>query len=432
MGGICDTIGSQFIITIDSGEGRALDGMDNTDNNFLNLEEKKVDEQKYFSLGVVSEDENDVLTKMNTQYCDRDGRPYADVRIIRAHVLEDPYEDPPGMNELLESKKITLLETSDLPGKHAICARWLASSSPKYDRPPCETVEMRISVTEALDEEGETKRHEELQEKEDKSRAIVLEMLGDLPAADMKPPENVLFVCKLNSVTEDEDLQLIFSRFDPDVKAEIIRDSITGDSLQYAFIEFTTKEQCTEAYFKMDNALIDDRRIKVDFSQSVAKVWNKYTERKRMNGNKASVRHRSHEEHRQVSNVKRMKVEQQEQRSNVRVEKSDHRRSEERTRKVNERIDKTGRHHRLSRSSSSSNSATTSSSYSRRRRRSRNERRYKSKHKESRHRKSRRREKDDGRKRNRRRRHESDEERRENAKRRHKSSHRSHRRSERS
>ena len=49
---------------------------------------------------------------------------------------------------------------------------------------------------------------------------------------DAKPPENVLFVCKLNPVTDEEDLQLIFSRFDPNAKAEIIRDRETGDSLQ--------------------------------------------------------------------------------------------------------------------------------------------------------------------------------------------------------
>ena len=29
----------------------------------------------------------------------------------------------------------------------------------------------------------------------------------------VKPPENVLFVCKLNQLTNDEDLELIFSRF---------------------------------------------------------------------------------------------------------------------------------------------------------------------------------------------------------------------------
>lgn len=32
-------------------------------------------------------------------------------------------------------------------------------------------------------------------------------------------------------------------------------------------------EACEAAYKKMDNVLVDDRRIKVDFSQSVAKIW---------------------------------------------------------------------------------------------------------------------------------------------------------------
>merc|ERR1739847_77025 len=47
----------------------------------------------------------------------------------------------------------------------------------------------------------------------------------------------------------------------------------TGDSLQYAFIEFENVEDCESAYLKMDNVLIDERRIHVDFSQSVAKQW---------------------------------------------------------------------------------------------------------------------------------------------------------------
>lgn len=43
-------------------------------------------------------------------------------------------------------------------------------------------------------------------------RAVVLEMIGDLPEADVKPPSNVLFVCKLNPVTTEEDLEIIFGR----------------------------------------------------------------------------------------------------------------------------------------------------------------------------------------------------------------------------
>jgi len=52
----------------------------------------------------------------------------------------------------------------------------------------------------------------------------------------------------------------------------VIKDQKTGDSLQYAFIEFENEDDCVKAYFKMDNVLIDDRRIHVDFSQSLAKV----------------------------------------------------------------------------------------------------------------------------------------------------------------
>jgi peptidyl-prolyl cis-trans isomerase-like 4 len=60
------------------------------------------------------------------------------------------------------------------------------------------------------------------------------------------------------------------------VSADIIRDFKTGDSLCYGFIEFGNKEACEAAYFKMDNVLIDDRRVHVDFSQSVGKLWNRY------------------------------------------------------------------------------------------------------------------------------------------------------------
>ena len=50
-------------------------------------------------------------------------------------------------------------------------------------------------------------------EKEARAQATILEMIGDLPDADVAPPENVLFVCKLNPVSTDDDLEIIFSRF---------------------------------------------------------------------------------------------------------------------------------------------------------------------------------------------------------------------------
>merc|ERR1712142_51081 len=108
-------------------------------------------------------------------------------------------------------------------------------------------------------------------DKEAKARATILEMVGDIPDAEIAPPENVLFVCKLNPVTCDDDLEIIFSRFGPVVSCEVIKDRVSGDSLQYAFVEFADRSACEQAYFKMDNVLIDDRRIHVDFSQSVSK-----------------------------------------------------------------------------------------------------------------------------------------------------------------
>jgi RNA recognition motif-containing protein len=71
-------------------------------------------------------------------------------------------------------------------------------------------------------------------------------MVGDLPFANVRPPENVLFVCKLNSVTRDEDLELIFSRFGTIMSCQVIRDKKTGDSLQYAFIEFDKREDAEQ------------------------------------------------------------------------------------------------------------------------------------------------------------------------------------------
>lgn len=71
-------------------------------------------------------------------------------------------------------------------------------------------------------------------------------MIGDIPFATVRPPENILFVCKLNPVTQDEDLELIFSRFGKILSCEVVRDRRSGDSLQYAFIEFDERESAEQ------------------------------------------------------------------------------------------------------------------------------------------------------------------------------------------
>lgn len=54
-------------------------------------------------------------------------------------------------------------------------------------------------MDEAALQEATEKLH---REGEARAQALTLELLGDLPHAEVKPPEHVLFVCKLNPVTE--------------------------------------------------------------------------------------------------------------------------------------------------------------------------------------------------------------------------------------
>jgi len=219
--------GSQFFITLDN------------DLDYL-------DGQGHCVFGEVVEGMDEIVQTFNETICDSDNIPYQDIRITHTVILEDPFEDPKGL---------------EVPPKSPEPSKELLASS-------------RIGADEDLnDYEGMSEEQvaEVIAEKEAKAQATILEMIGDLPEADCAPPENVLFVCKLNPVTTDDDLEIIFSRFGKVVSCEVIRDRKTNDSLQYAFVEFEDQKACEAAYFKMDNVLIDDRRIHVDFSQSVSK-----------------------------------------------------------------------------------------------------------------------------------------------------------------
>jgi len=199
---------------------------------------------KHAVFGMVAEG-LDVVEKINNAMCDDTGRPYRDIRIKHTIILDDPFDDPEGLVVPDKSPEPT--------------AEMLKSS--------------RIGEDEEIFPDIAPEELEKIQRKEEAdARKLTLEMVGDLPFAEIKPPENVLFVCKLNPITRDEDLELLFSRFGEIRSCEIVRDKQTNESLCFAFIEFENKEDCEEAYFKMDNVLIDDHRIHVDFSQSVSKL----------------------------------------------------------------------------------------------------------------------------------------------------------------
>lgn len=218
-------------------------------------------DEKHTIFGEVAEG-LETLSRINESFVDEKNRPYKNIRIKHTYILEDPFDDPPQLAGLIPD------------------------ASPEGK--PKDEVDDGVRLEDdwvPLDEQLSAAELEEvIRSKDARSSAVVLESIGDIPDADIKPPENVLFVCKLNPVTEDEDLHTIFSRFGTVVSAETIRDFKTGDSLCYAFIEFENRQACERAYFKMDNALIDDRRIHVDFSQSVSKLWNQFRRRDHQTG----------------------------------------------------------------------------------------------------------------------------------------------------
>lgn len=117
----------------------------------------------------------DALEKVNEAFCDDRGRPLKDIRIRHTVVLDDPYEDPPGL---------VVPQESPVPTKAQLAT-------------------VRIADDEELAENTDEEALQKLRrEREARAQALTLEMVGDLPFAEVKPPENVLFVCKLNPVTQ--------------------------------------------------------------------------------------------------------------------------------------------------------------------------------------------------------------------------------------
>ena len=223
---------SQFVITTREG---AVDALDGTRTIF----------------GEVSEG-LDVVRAINEAYVDENGRPLQNIRIKRTILLDDPFDDPPGLAALVPD-----------------------ATPPRREEYQDDRLEDDFDLEAAMNKDPE-QVEEEKREREAHNRAVVLELIGDLPDADAKPPEESLFVCKLNPVTTDEDLEIIFSRFGKVLSCDVIRDFKTGASLGYAFVNFQHKHEAEAAYFKMDNVLIDDRRVHVDFSQSMHHLWKNF------------------------------------------------------------------------------------------------------------------------------------------------------------
>ncbi|KAG5321677.1 PPIL4 protein, partial [Acromyrmex heyeri] len=169
----------------------------------------------------------EVILKFNETICDGDQRPYQDIRISHTVILEDPFDDPVGF---------VVPDRSPEPTKEALMSN--------------------IQLTLNWD-----------------NIRILEQSLMKRRISEMIYIKGQISGINKQSDTEDlPDVYLPLLKKDLFQTCEVIRDHQTGDSLQYAFIEFADRKSCEDAYFKMDNVLIDDRRIHVDFSQSVAKM----------------------------------------------------------------------------------------------------------------------------------------------------------------
>lgn len=217
----------------------------------------------------------DTLDLINTAATDDSGRPWKDIRIKHTYVLEDPFPDPEGFEEPAMSPGPSDLQLS--------LVRESENQEHAHDHstPPIQDDQAldKKTLEEKSEDQSELDQEKAARQRRAQAQALTLEVIGDLPSADASPDANTLFVCKLNSITQDEDLELIFSRFGEIRSCRIVRDKDTGDSMQYGFIKFADRASCEKAYFKMQSALIDDRRIHVDFSQSVSKRNERARER---------------------------------------------------------------------------------------------------------------------------------------------------------
>lgn len=162
-------VGSQFFVTLSDGPHASLDGLHTPVGQVVE--------------GLVT------LDRLDEAYVDASGRPLVDIRIAHTLVLDDPLGTPAAAPPAPASPP------PGRPSAESVPERLRAKSSPPGDG----------TAAAAAGGDGQAAaaaQRERLADEETKSRAVVLEMVGDLPDADAAPPDNVLFVCKLNPVTK--------------------------------------------------------------------------------------------------------------------------------------------------------------------------------------------------------------------------------------
>lgn len=197
-------------------------------------------DERHTVFGEISEG-LEALERLNEAAVDPEGRPIQNIRIRHTIILDDPFDDPSGEIRALpftcygcwpvpsseRSDPDCLPQASSLSSPRAARSRWSTRMTGSRRTGGRRRTRGRRRRSTRRQEQAAWTVYSllvpirapaspmQLKRKEAENKAVVLEMIGDLPDADVKPPSNMLFICKLNPVTTEEDLELIFSQAGP-------------------------------------------------------------------------------------------------------------------------------------------------------------------------------------------------------------------------
>jgi len=189
--------------------------------------------------GVVAEG-MEIINEISKEYVDQENRPMRNIRVLKTIVLNDPFPDPNGFYNVASS-------FTAHPRQRSI------------DRFEDDEVLQEIDIV------NQNRINEELKMKHN---AEILELLGDIPDMNLRPPDTTLFICKMHPKTNEDGLKIVFSRFGEVTNVDVIRNK-NGNSKCYGFVEFSKPFEAENAYKLMQNAAIDHRKVLVDFCQSL-------------------------------------------------------------------------------------------------------------------------------------------------------------------
>jgi peptidyl-prolyl cis-trans isomerase-like 4 len=151
------------------------------------------------------------------------------IRILQTSIIRAPFDNPPGFA--------------------AIAANYVR-------RPRVREID-RLDGNEELPALNSKEYRETIDRVKARQNEVILEVLGELPSADARPPATTLFVSKLSPTTTDNALELFFSRFGEVLPVDLIRDKASQNSLFYAFVVFAKASEAEHTFMSMQHAIVD-------------------------------------------------------------------------------------------------------------------------------------------------------------------------------